>query len=88
MVIDAESNKGIGGVKIQLRLPGEKNPLITLRSQKKGTFVVPQIAPGQYRLRVTDDTEYQDEQMELLVPMDTLFITVRLTRKGHIEICE
>lgn len=88
MVINAESGKGIRGLKIDLRHPGDKKPIITMRSQKKGVFEIPGIAPGRYRLRVTGDTEFADEQVELVVPTDKMFITIRPLRRGFIEICE
>jgi len=93
MVLDGESGKGIRGVKIQLRLPGEKKPIVNLRSRGKSMFEMPQIAPGRYRLRIMDGTEYPDstyqtEEIDLVVPtQDSLSITFKLMRKGFIEIC-
>lgn len=95
VVIDSKSGNGIRGIKIQLRLPDGKKPLVTLRSQKKGLFEIPKIAPGRYRLRITDDIgyfnsdlSYQDEQVILVVPtQDAPFITVELMRKGDVEVC-
>jgi hypothetical protein len=93
MVIASESGKGVRGLKIQLWLPDEKTPIVTLLSQKKGLFEMPEIASGRYRLRVADtrnsDSTYQDEQVNLVLPtQDAPFITVTMRRKGHIEVCE
>jgi hypothetical protein len=57
VVIDDVSRKSIRGAKLQFRLIHEKNAKIILRSQKKGVFESPNIAPGRYRLRITDESQ-------------------------------
>lgn len=86
VVID--SGKGIRGAKLLVRLSGEKIPRVTLRSQKKGLFQLPDLSPGRYRLRVTNES-YQDLEIDLAVPtQDISIVTIKPMRKGYVEICE
>jgi len=68
--------------------------MLTVRSMKKGFFEVSNIPPGRYLVRVTDedytelDKIHQDVETDVVVPrQDSLFITVKLSRKGYVEIC-
>ena len=94
MVVDSISRHGLRGMRIEWRRPGEKNPMLTVRSMKKGFFEVSNIPPGRYLVRVTDedytelDKIHQDVETDVVVPrQDSLFITVKLSRKGYVEIC-
>ena len=94
MVVDGISGRGIRGMRIEWRRPGEKKPMLTVRSMKKGFFEVSNIPPGRYRFRITDegytepDKIHQDVETDVVIPrQDSLFITIKLSRKGYVKIC-
>jgi hypothetical protein len=87
VVIDSDSGKSIRGATLYFRPIDEKKPRIILRSQKKGVFELQNIAPGRYRLRVTNDF-YHDIEMDLVVPaQDAVSITIRLDRNDIVRVC-
>jgi hypothetical protein len=87
-IVLGQSDSGVRGISIRPYLPGEKKPILKLHSQKKGHFEIPQIPAGRYRLRITNDPLYQDEQIDLVVPtQDTLFLTIKLAKRGSVDIC-
>jgi uncharacterized surface anchored protein len=88
VIIDADSRKSIRGATLHFRLMDEKKPELILRSQNKGVFELPNIAPGRYRLRVTNEF-YRDLEMDLVVPtQDVVIITIELDRNDHVHVCD
>jgi hypothetical protein len=86
-VIDADSGKGIRGATLVFRRANENKPKITIRSQSKGVFEVPDIAPGHYKLRVKNEF-FREVEMDLIVPIqDAVVITVELDRNDHVRLC-
>jgi hypothetical protein len=88
-VIDEDSGKGVGSVRIDLSNAGEGTMARSITSDRSGNFSFLDLPPGRYSVHAFKNGYWPTELEQFLVPRENLAILhLGLDKKGHLHICE
>ena len=88
-VIDEDSRRGLGGVKIELLGTETGSSVPSVISGRDGSFAISDLPPGRYGVRASKDAYWPATIEQFVVPRENLIVLhLALDKRGHMHICQ